>query len=159
MSSAQVAAMTTPKDSSSLQHIMSASHLYKNKEGSLLLHLLCTENLIKNSNDDRPESFVHLFSIETIMEATKRLLAIQELNRAAGKPTAVDLGYHYTSEENLANIRAHGLLTTSERRSHNIKAKKDHGETYGEGIYTAANPFAYHGTYGDVGVLVARLLP
>jgi Deltex C-terminal domain len=158
MSSAQVVAMTAPKDSSSLQPFMTASHLSKNKERALVLHLLHTWNLIENSNDDRPASFVRLFSVETITTAAKRLLAMQDLNRAAGKPTAVDLGYHYTSVENLTSIREHGLLTTSERSSENIKAKKDHGETYGEGIYTAANPFAYHGTYGDVGILVARLL-
>jgi deltex len=158
MSSAQVAAMIAPKDSSLLQPFMTASHLSKNKEGALALHLLHTVNLIENSNDDRPASFVRLLSVETIMAATKRLLAIQELNRAAGKPTTVDLGYHYTSEENLTSIREHGLLTTSERSSQNIKAKKDHGETYGAGIYTAENPIAYHGTYGDVGILVARLL-
>ena len=44
-------------------------------------------------------------SIDDMVYWTERLLQAQEEFGAAGKPTHVDIGYHYTRSENLDNIR------------------------------------------------------
>jgi deltex len=87
----------------------------------------------------------------------RTLIAKEEFHRA-GKPTMIDVGYHYTKRENMASIRKEGLLSMTERSSKRISAAKEHGAVYGNGIYTGSNPCAYHGKYGDVGLMVARLV-
>jgi Deltex C-terminal domain len=37
-------------------------------------------------------------------------------------------------------------------------ATKDNGFSFGHGIYTGSNPCTYHGKYGDVGIMVVRLV-
>jgi Deltex C-terminal domain len=94
----------------------------------------------------------------SMLAATSRMLQTQEDFHFAGKPTRVSLGYHYTSIENVPNICAHGLLSPKERTDKNIKPQKEHGEVFGKGIYTAANPRVYHGSYGSLGIVVLQLL-
>lgn len=101
---------------------------------------------------------LHEVDFAVLHQWVDRLLLAQEEFRRAGKPAKVDLGYHYTSKQNLSSIQKHGLLTLAERRTQNIKACIDHGSQYGDGIYTSSNPYGHHGRYGDVGLLVARLL-
>jgi hypothetical protein len=65
------------------------------------------------------------------------------------KYAAVDLGYHYTQGGNIANIRSHGLLTSADRQTNNVKAAP-RGAVFGDGIYTANNSFNFS-NYGDTG--------
>jgi Deltex C-terminal domain len=95
--------------------------------------------------------------VDEMMVAARKLLCAQHEFRTAGDPTEIDIGYHYTRMENIASIRAHGLMTWEERAKNKIQAVEDNGTRYGQGVYTAANPYAYHGYYGDVGLIVARL--
>jgi hypothetical protein len=85
-----------------------------------------------------------------------RLLEKQEDFRKAGKPVVVDLGYHYTEESNIENIRTGGLMTRTERETQHIKVDRKNGQYLGNGIYTGNNPIAFS-QYGTVGLLVARL--
>ena len=67
----------------------------------------------------------------------------------------VSIGYHYTSVANLSSIRTEGLLSHTERVRNNINAKKP-SAYFGDGIYTANNPWCFQ-KYGDVGLLCATL--
>eukprot|EP00578_Thalassiosira_sp_NH16_P011193 CAMPEP_0181108426 /NCGR_PEP_ID=MMETSP1071-20121207/17624_1 /TAXON_ID=35127 /ORGANISM="Thalassiosira sp., Strain NH16" /LENGTH=744 /DNA_ID=CAMNT_0023192029 /DNA_START=36 /DNA_END=2270 /DNA_ORIENTATION=- len=67
----------------------------------------------------------------------------------------IDVGYHYTEQKNMANIRTHGLLTKNERQTNNVKAVLK-GSVFGDGIYTANNETTFS-NYGDTGLLVGRL--
>ena len=87
----------------------------------------------------------------------ERLFAMQESFRQQGKNVHVDIGYHYTKSACMERIRSDGLLTTAERQAANINSHSN-GATFGDGIYTCTNAFAYHKFCGgDQGLLVARL--
>jgi hypothetical protein len=88
---------------------------------------------------------------------TMRTLSLQLAFHVDGKPTTVDLGYHYTTKGNLGTIRSSGLMNMQERVAHGLPAVQNNGNKYGQGIYTATNPCAWHGRYGEIGLIVARL--
>jgi Deltex C-terminal domain len=113
---------------------------------------------VKTNSPYKAANLAHLFPMECILACTERLIRQQDEFRAAGKPTRVDLGFHYTCEENIDSIRSHGLLNSEERTSRGIVAAKDNGAIHGVGIYTATDFRAYHGQFGSVGIVVARLL-
>jgi len=73
-----------------------------------------------------------------------------------GKSTAIDIGYHYTKSENMATISTTGLLSKPEREKREVKSHYN-GSANGEGIYTADDCLSTT-NYGDVGLIVARLL-
>jgi hypothetical protein len=100
---------------------------------------------------------VQAVASDSMFYVAKRLLSAQQAFHTAGKPTAVDLGYHYTQKENMATIRSDGLMSSKERTAKGLSVARFHGAKYGNGIYTATNPCAWHGVYGDVGLIVARL--
>jgi Deltex C-terminal domain/Ring finger domain len=85
----------------------------------------------------------------------KRLFATQEVFRQQGKNVHVDIGYHYTKSDCMERIRTDGLLTNAEGRAASINGRSN-GATFGDGIYTCTNAFAYK-CCGDQGLLVARL--
>lgn len=86
-----------------------------------------------------------------------RLLQQQDIFRARGISTHVDIGYHYTRSENLARICSTGLLPREDRLSSGISSLYN-GSTFGDGIYTANNPYSYHAfAGGDVCFFVARI--
>jgi hypothetical protein len=92
---------------------------------------------------------------EDMVVLAERLMETQDTFKMAGKPHRVDLAYHYTQKGNMASIQTNGLLTKKERSRHHIPVKEN-GSTFGDGIYTANNPFCFR-KYGEVGLLVARL--
>ena len=89
-----------------------------------------------------------VYMAEQIMKAQDRFF--QE-----GRPTHVDVGYHYTQPCHVDSIACTGLLSLSERRDHGIVAKCN-GSSHGDGIYTAPNPSRYQ-RRGEIGVMAARL--
>ena len=91
-----------------------------------------------------------------LVELLMRLLAKRGEFASKGDPTHIDIGYHYTESQNMNSIRAEGLLTATERRQRNINSKLN-GSALGDGIYTCDDPDRYHKSYGDVGILLARL--
>jgi hypothetical protein len=102
-------------------------------------------------------NMVQAVASDSMFYVAKRLLSAQQAFHTAGKPAAVDLGYHYTQKENMATIRSDGLMSSKERTAKGLSAVRNNGAKYGNGIYTATNPCAWHGYYGDVGLIVARL--
>jgi hypothetical protein len=102
-------------------------------------------------------NMVQAVASDSMFYVAKRLLSAQQAFHTAGKPTVVDLGYHYTQKENMASIRSDGLMSSKERTAKGLSVARFHGAKYGNGIYTATNPCAWHGVYGDVGLIVARL--
>jgi hypothetical protein len=102
-------------------------------------------------------SMVQAVASDSMFYVAQRMLSAQQVFAMAGKPTAVDLGYHYTQKENMVTIRSDGLMSSQERATKGVSAVNYHGALYGQGVYTATNPCAWHGYYGDVGLIVARL--
>jgi Ring finger domain len=94
---------------------------------------------------------------DDLVFVAERFFRTVEMFHSHGKPCHVDLGYHYTRSANLDRIRTDGLLSRHEREATNVISHFN-GSRFGDGIYTAKNPFAYHGRYGDVGLVVARVL-
>jgi hypothetical protein len=102
-------------------------------------------------------SLVQAVASDSMFYVAMRMLCAQQAFRTAGKPTVVDLGYHYTQEENMASIRSDGLMSSKEQATKRVSAVRYNGASYGQGVYTATNPCAWHGYFGDVGLIVARL--
>jgi hypothetical protein len=69
--------------------------------------------------------------------------------------STVDLGYHYTSTCRLKSIETHDLLTNIERTQRRITIGG--GGIFGDGIYTADNPFAFYHYGYDVCLICVRL--
>jgi deltex len=118
-----------------------------------MMKLPLPEPTVANSSNDR----IQAVSVDDMVFMAERLLRTMEEFRAAGKPTAVDLGYHYTRSENLTSIRQNGLMSKVERDTQHVKPIKENGSTYGKGIYSARSPTAFVGSFGDVGLVIARL--
>lgn len=93
----------------------------------------------------------------------ERLASIQEQFRLEKRPYTVDIGYHYTNEENLSSIEAVGLLSQPELVSYQRLSVLDNPPirrtrlALGQGIYTAPQFTYFHGMYGDTCLMVARL--
>jgi hypothetical protein len=102
-------------------------------------------------------NMVQAVASDSMYDLAMRTLSAQQAFHTAGKPTAVDLGYHYTQKENMATISSDGLMSSEERATKGVSAVRNNGASYGHGVYTATNPCAWHGYYGDVGLIVARL--
>ena len=102
-------------------------------------------------------------AVDDMVYMTEKLLMAQDEFRTSivnnnnqHMRTDVDIGYHYTRTENLERIRTDGLLSRKEREANNIQSNYN-GSSFGDGVYVASNPWAYHNAYGDVGLMVARL--
>lgn len=100
---------------------------------------------------------ISTIAADEMVYTIERMFLQQQDFRAADKPCHVDIGYHYTEEENLYCIRSAGLLTAAEREQANIPSMRFKGSVYGDGIYTCSNPYSFHEAYGERGIFVARL--
>jgi hypothetical protein len=96
-----------------------------------------------------------LIGTDDMLFMVERMIELRELFEAEKKNTRVDIGFHYTRSSNLERIRENGLLTKAERDDRGVNSNYN-GSTYGDGIYTGNNPFAFR-TFGDICLLVARL--
>jgi hypothetical protein len=92
---------------------------------------------------------------DALFQDALRMLSMQQEFRATGKPTVVDLGYHYTKSACLTSIYTNGLLNEGDRAKLSLNVQTN-GATFGHGIYTATNPCSHH-PYGDAGLVVLRL--
>ena len=82
------------------------------------------------------------------------LQCIQDFEQNA-RPARVTLAYHYTRSNRMDSIKQDGLMTLADRKK---AYNKSHGVgVFGDGVYTATNPFAFR-HFGDVGLLVAVVL-
>jgi len=95
-------------------------------------------------------------AIDDMVYMAERLLETQQDFMDTNIPSYVDVGFHYTSPNNMDAIRENGLLTKSERSHRNVQAVKNHGSVFGEGVYTGNNPIVWS-NYGSLGLVVARL--
>jgi len=95
-------------------------------------------------------------AIDDMLCMVERMLEAQATFRLENKGTHVDIGYHYTRKENLERIKTNGLLSRMERNAKGVSACRYNGSAWGDGVYTANDPYS-HSSYGDIGLLVARL--
>ncbi|CAJ1960123.1 unnamed protein product [Cylindrotheca closterium] len=72
----------------------------------------------------------------------KEFLQKKSSLESQGKPSLVEIGYHYTKYENMKSIQLVGL-----------KCHKGRRRFFGKGLYVANNPIAFRG-YGDAGLVV-----
>jgi len=94
-------------------------------------------------------------AVDDMFFLAEKFLTTQAMFAKQGKPSTVDLGYHYTRQQNLDKIRTDGLLTKRERDSNQIRTTWN-GSSYGDGIYSGNEPSKFT-KYGDTGLLLARL--
>ena len=109
-----------------------------------------------SSSDSAINHGVELLGTHDLVYLAERLLDEQDKFIADGKPYYVDIGYHYTTAQNIERIRTDGLLTKQERNAKAIPNQTHNGSFLGDGIYTSDNPFAFS-NLGDVGIIVARM--
>ena len=93
---------------------------------------------------------------DPMFDMAKKLIERQEEFFLQGQCTHVDLAFHYTTEEHLKDIQRFGLLSHQERMKKSSTLTHKNGQVFGNGIYTANNPFAFQ-KFGPVGLVVARL--
>lgn len=103
-----------------------------------------------------PPDFLKSLNMNDFVEMAERFLEMESEFRRMGKPSSVDIGYHYTRAKNILQIRNNGLLTKIERDQKGISTNYN-GSLYGDGIYTANNPGEFYETYGPVGLIVLRI--
>lgn len=104
---------------------------------------------------------IALLSRDDMVAMAERLVILQRewklLSSSAVEPRwSIDVGFHWTRQENLDSIREGGLLTKMERDEAGIRARY-HGSVHGDGVYTASNPFSFFGSYGPSCLMVARM--
>lgn len=89
-------------------------------------------------------------SRDDMVAMAERLFSLQEEFQRNGIDPHVDVCYHYTNERNMVNIQEHGLLTAEELTTTGQLMRKRF-LTFGPGIYTGNNPFAFsrHGNVGE----------
>jgi deltex len=110
----------------------------------------------RNAADMNANNFSPI-AVGSLAQLAIRLFETQANFRRLGKDTHVDVGYHYTKVECMERICGQGLLTKAERQATN-NSSESNGATFGDGIYTSANPFSYHKFKGgDQGLFVARI--
>jgi deltex-like protein len=114
--------------------------------------LLCYD---PDNSDFNGNNFTLMIDDKTHL--VQRFVALQDLFRQQKKCDHVDIGYHYTKASYMDHIRTHGLMGLEERLMSNILTESN-GAIFGEGIYTAENPYSYHKFgNGEQGLFVARL--
>eukprot|EP00977_Amphora_coffeiformis_P012141 scaffold2992_cov214-Amphora_coffeaeformis.AAC.23 len=101
-------------------------------------------------------NFLRLVHMNDIVAMMERLLDTKQRFLEQGKPSLIDIGFHYTVPDNLERIQTDGLLSKSERDQRGIVSNFN-GTVYGDGIYTGSNPGDHYGKYGNVGLVVLRL--
>ena len=109
----------------------------------------------KNSNPGLGQ-YVDAVAFDDMVFIAKRMLDLQSKFISSNVNGFIDVGYHYTNDENLNQIRTNGLLSKLERQSQNVVSRRANGSVFGDGIYTANNPKSFL-NFGPVGLLVGRL--
>lgn len=115
--------------------------------------------LIGNAKKEYPileEYNVDTVSQDDMVFLSRQMLDLKNYYKSNNLPSLIDLGYHYTNKANMKHIRANGLLTKADRKSRKVESSINHGSQFGDGVYTANNPYAFK-RYGNVGLIVARL--
>lgn len=101
-----------------LQHEEATGAMMHSHSGKAILLVEDIISLARSTNNAHPE--LKGYKIQSVAYDDMTFLAEQmlELQTEFGEkkhPTEVDLGYHYTNENNLPRIRTHGLLTKGDR--------------------------------------------
>jgi hypothetical protein len=114
-----------------------------------------TRKHAKKKNESHLVNYIAAVTREDMFHFAKAMLELQQDFLQKNINGYIDVGYHYTSNKYLKNIRHHGLLTRKDRDSQKVQSAS-HGSVFGDGIYTANNPTNFS-NYGNTGLLVARL--
>ena len=115
------------------------------------------QDMLKSQDPDMNANNFKTVNQDDMVFLAERVLEKQEEFRQDGKPFHVDIGYHYTHSNHMHRVKTNGLLSNAERQERNIQVNFN-GATFGDGIYTCSNPYAYHEfAGGDVCLFVARL--
>lgn len=116
------------------------------------------QDMVTSQDPDMNANNFKTVSQDDLVFLAERLFEKQDEFIQAGKPSHVDIGYHYTHSSNMDRVRTDGLLSNAERQERNIRSRWN-GATFGDGIYTSNNCYSYHAfAGGDVGLFVARLM-
>jgi hypothetical protein len=141
------------------QHLLQQELSNTGKAVSFVEAVLALQRRLTEPPGD-PNLNFHNFAnvaVDDMVWQAERLFAKQEEFRIAQKPTHIDIGYHYTKRLLMHDIKVDGLLTRQERTQSGIDSNFN-GATFGDGVYTADNPYSYwEFAGGDIGLFVLRL--
>jgi len=110
---------------------------------------------LRSSPKGRGDKISNISVVDDMLSQAERLLDCQKEFQQLNAPSKVRLAYHYTREDNMDRIKTEGLMT---RADQDRTSARLNGIVYGDGVYVSTNPFAFHGRYGNVGILVAVLM-
>jgi hypothetical protein len=129
------------------------------RAGEFVARVLTLQNRLHAKTDPAYQRIKVMGGVDDLCLAAQRFMEQQDVFRTdRSTDITVDIGYHYTQHAHVDQIRDEGLLTAADRAGQGIRGVVNNGQTYGDGIYTGDNPFAYHDMhYGKTGVLVARI--
>lgn len=113
-----------------------------------------TENHYSIPEQNHPE--INAIANDAMVLHAERLLSLQDDFRESNKPILVDIGYHYTTQRAIESIKTKSLASRQELLEQGIRPRSSRGAFFGDGIYTANNPFAFR-RCGPEGLLVARI--
>ena len=113
------------------------------------------KRLQSSTKDSSVDEQIGAVARDDMVALVEQMLHLQSAFEASGKPVVVDIGFHYTTPQNLDKIRENGLMTKADRTARNVNAAP-RGSVFGDGIYTGNNPYCFM-NFGVVGLLVARL--
>jgi len=107
----------------------------------------------KLASSPKGSHLIETLAVDDMVFTAKKFIACQAEFQQHGIWPEVSLGFHYTRPANLEGIKQNGLITRAERCSDQTYARRR--LTYGDGIYVANNPNAFHGRFGKIGIIVA----
>ena len=125
------------------------------KDSPTGIAILLMESLVTLLETHQSHGIVPLNGNNAVFWA-ERLIKCQTKFKKQRKPTRLDIGYHYTSNNFIEGISYEGLMTIHDR----TKAKHANTQNrayFGNGIYLANNPYAFQ-RYGPHGIMVAVLI-
>ena len=98
-------------------------------------------------------------SWKTLGDQLTKLFLLRLEWKRLGLATDISVGYHYTTERTMEEIRVHGLLTRADRRARGV-TDNFYAAAFGDGCYTGNDPLSFYGFRQEatVGLLVLRLL-
>ena len=101
-----------------LQHEEATGAMMDSHQGKAVLLVMEIISLVRSTNDAYPglKGYnIQSVAYDDMAFLAEKMLKLQSKFAKSKHPTKVDIGYHYTKEDNLPLIKTHGLLTKGDR--------------------------------------------
>jgi hypothetical protein len=85
-------------------------------------------------------------AVDDMVLLAKQFIQCQQEFQQNGIDATVTLAYHYTKDQNMDSIQQDGLMMVADRDRNGIRTRQK-GAYYGDGVYTATNPYAFQKSF------------